>query len=68
MLTALVQLVQNAMGGAPMPRPEGYDRLLAELEKPEAAGISENFSDETHMRLGDILVAERFSPARKWKR
>ncbi|MBI3658738.1 MAG: chemotaxis protein CheA [Acidobacteria bacterium] len=59
MLKALLQIVQDAMGGAPMVLPEGYDALLDMLHKPEAAGISDEPDSVVGEvpRLGDLLVA-----------
>ena len=62
MIKQMIDMVQNALGGAPLSKPEGYDDLLVVLADPEGAGISDE-SDErdttTPMpRIGDILVAE----------
>jgi two-component system chemotaxis sensor kinase CheA len=59
MLKELVQLVQNALGGAPLTKPPGYDDLMRVLANPEAAGVSGRSAKEAFppMRLGDILVA-----------
>lgn len=47
MLKELIQTVQDALGGKPMTRPEGYEELLHLLANPEAAGISGEPSDTT---------------------
>jgi two-component system chemotaxis sensor kinase CheA len=54
----LVASVQQALAGAPLGKPEGYDTLLAVLKNPEAAGISEEQDDSRVPRVGDILVAQ----------
>lgn len=58
-LKALLQVVQDAMGGVPMHLPDGYDDLMARLQNPEAAGISEEPDDKVGPvpRLGDLMVA-----------
>jgi two-component system chemotaxis sensor kinase CheA len=60
MLKDLVQLVQNALGGAPMVTPAGYDDLMRVLHDPEAAAVSDKSEQEIFppLRLGDILVAQ----------
>jgi len=59
MLKALIQQVQNALGGEPMTKPQGYDELMQLLADPEAAGVSDEGDDTaTTLRVGDILVAE----------
>lgn len=59
-LLGIVELtVQSQPGSRLMPKPEGYDQLLAILTSPEAAGIT-SATDELHTqppRLGDLLVA-----------
>lgn len=62
MIKQMIDLVQNALGGSPLSKPEGYDNLLSLLSDPEGAGISDE-SDEIATtsavpRIGDILVAE----------
>ncbi len=59
-LKALLQAIQEALGGEPLRRPEGYGELFGLLENPEAAGISSETVPEpiTPLRVGDILVAE----------
>ncbi|MBW2354602.1 MAG: chemotaxis protein CheA [Deltaproteobacteria bacterium] len=62
MIKQMIGLVQNALDGAPLSKPEGYDDLLGVLADPEGAGISAE-SDEIATadiapRIGDILVAE----------
>ncbi|MDZ7260509.1 MAG: chemotaxis protein CheA [candidate division KSB1 bacterium] len=61
MLKNLIQIVQDALGGEPMTKPEGYDELMCLLIDPEAAGLSSEFDEATEAppRLGDILVAQR---------
>ena len=62
MIKQMIDLVQNALGGAPLSKPEGYDDLLDILADPEGAGISdESDGVETTSatpRIGDMLVAE----------
>ena len=62
MIKQMIDLVQDALGGAPLSKPEGYDALLGVLADPEGAGVSDE-SDEIEWasavaRIGDILVAE----------
>jgi two-component system chemotaxis sensor kinase CheA len=59
MLKALMQTVQNALGGVPLSRPAGYDELMNLLANPEdfAAAATIN-GDGGPPRLGDILVAQ----------
>jgi two-component system chemotaxis sensor kinase CheA len=54
MLKALMQSVQNALGGSAETLPDCYDQLMEELADPEGYCASESSSP----RLGDILVAE----------
>jgi len=59
MLKHLIQQVQDALGGEPMAKPQGYDELMQLLADPEAAGVSDEADDAVAPpRLGDILVAE----------
>jgi len=60
MLKALLQAVQDALGGEPLRKPQGYDELFSLLENPEAAGVSSESTVQpvTPPRIGDILVAE----------
>ena len=58
MLKALIEGVQEALGGAPLLKPPGYDALLTVLSDPEAAGISEDGNDAPLPRVGDLLVAQ----------
>jgi two-component system chemotaxis sensor kinase CheA len=58
MIKHLVAAVQQALAGAPLLRPEGYDALLAVLKNPEAAGISQEQAEAPAPRVGDILVAQ----------
>jgi two-component system, chemotaxis family, sensor kinase CheA len=57
-LKDLVGAVKDALGGEPLLKPEGYDELMLLLSDPEAAGISEEDSQESDPRIGDILVAQ----------
>lgn len=62
MIKQMIDMVQDALGGSPLSKPEGYDNLLSLLSDPEGAGISDE-SDEIATtsavpRVGDILVAE----------
>ncbi len=57
MLKGLLQSLQNALGGEPMVKPDGYDDLMGRLADPEAAGIYGDLDDHNLLpRLGDILV------------
>jgi len=62
MMKQMIDMVRNALAGAPLVKPEGYDDLLAVLADPERAGISDESGEfgETcaPLRIGDILVAE----------
>ena len=58
MLKALLEGVQEALGGAALMKPPGYDELLTVLSAPEAAGVSEDISDAPLPRVGDLLVAQ----------
>ncbi len=59
MLKELIQTVQNALGGEPLIKPDGYDELMGILVNPEAAGVSTDSQGTTDTpRVGDILVAE----------
>ena len=58
MLKELIQAVEQALGGEPLSKPEGYDDLMRILENPEQAGIYEDFDETTTPRVGDILVAQ----------
>jgi len=58
MLKALIEGLQEALGGAPLLKPPGYDELLTVLAAPETAGISEAVSDVPVPRVGDLLVAQ----------
>ena len=59
MIKQMIDLVQNALGGAPLSKPEGYDDLLGVLADPEGAGISDEIATaDVAPRIGDILVAE----------
>jgi two-component system, chemotaxis family, sensor kinase CheA len=58
MLKTLVFFVEEALNGAPLNKPPGYDDLLETLTDPESAGVSDVFDDEPSPRIGDILVAQ----------
>ena len=59
MIKQMIDLVQDALGGAPLSKPEGYDDLLGVLNNPEGAGISDEIeTTNAAPRIGDILVAE----------
>ncbi len=58
MLKALIESVQEALGGGPLIKPAGYNELLKILSAPEAAGISEDSHDVPAPRVGDLLVAQ----------
>jgi two-component system chemotaxis sensor kinase CheA len=58
MLKELINRVQDALGGGPLLKPEGYNELMKILSDPEAAGISEEHEDAPPPRIGDMLVAQ----------
>ncbi len=60
LLKELIQVVQDALGGEPLVKPDGYDDLLHILTAPEEAGVSEDtdIGPEPVPRVGDILVAQ----------
>lgn len=60
MLKELIQVVQDALGGQPMEKPDEYDYLIEILSHPEGAGVSEEYDESSYdpPRLGDILVAQ----------
>ncbi len=58
MLKELIGRVQDALGGGPLLKPEGYNELMKILSDPEAAGISEAQQDSPPPRIGDLLVAQ----------
>ncbi len=58
MLKTLMHLVEKALGGDPLIKPEGYNALMDALMNPEAAGVSEEMDEVASPRLGDILVAQ----------
>jgi len=58
MLKALIESVQEALGGGPLLKPAGYNELLKILSAPEAAGVSEDSHDAAAPRVGDLLVAQ----------
>ncbi|NLF29812.1 MAG: chemotaxis protein CheA [Planctomycetes bacterium] len=57
MLRLLIEGVQNARPGGPIPLPAGLGDLLGQLSDPAAAGIGEEDCAEP-LRVGDILVAQ----------
>ena len=59
-LKDLMKNIQDALGGEPMPAPEGLDELMALLAEPETASIlgEAGGTSEMPLRLGDILVAQ----------
>lgn len=57
MLKSLMQAMENALSGAPLLKPEGYDDLMDILKNPEEAGVSDSMEAVTPPRIGDILVA-----------
>ncbi len=59
MLKFLVDDIHEAISGAPLNKPDGYDELLEVLGNPEAAGVSGDSSeaDCLELRVGDLLVA-----------
>ena len=58
MIKSLVEAVKRALGGGPLLKPKGYDKLLSVLKNPEVAGISERQETLGAPRIGDILVAQ----------
>ncbi len=62
MIKQMIDMVQKALSGVPLSKPEGYDELLIVLADPEKAGISDETGEveatAAFPRLGDILVAE----------
>ncbi|MCP4578344.1 MAG: chemotaxis protein CheA [Deltaproteobacteria bacterium] len=59
MIKQMITFVQEALGGAPLLEPEGYDDLIELLRDPEGAGISDEtgMEEDVTPRIGDILVA-----------
>jgi len=57
MIKTMVEAVKRALGGEPLLKPTGYDKLLAVLKNPEAAGISEE-QEAPSARIGDILISQ----------
>ncbi|HEX5681439.1 MAG TPA: Hpt domain-containing protein, partial [Desulfobacterales bacterium] len=57
MIKTMVEAVKRALGGEPLRKPTGYDKLLTVLKNPEAAGISEE-QEAPSARIGDILVSQ----------
>ncbi len=58
MIKDLILLVQDALGGALLLKPAGYDELMVVLAAPEANGVSADEDDTTVPRLGDLLIAQ----------
>lgn len=60
MLKDLIQVVQDALSGAPMVTPDGFDDLMLLLAEPEETAPYDEPIEaiEMSMRLGDILVAQ----------
>lgn len=58
MLKDMIEGVQEALGGGPFLKPDGYDELMNVLSAPEAAGISEASDNGPNPRVGDLLVAQ----------
>ncbi|MCS6861882.1 MAG: Hpt domain-containing protein, partial [Abditibacteriales bacterium] len=58
MLKALLQSVQDALGGEPLRKPQGYDDLMRLLADPEAPGLSAGSEAASPPRIGEILVAQ----------
>ncbi|MFP4086551.1 MAG: chemotaxis protein CheW [Desulfobacteraceae bacterium] len=59
MIKHMIQLVQGALEGNPLYKPDGYDELMQVLVNPEAAGVSDEYAPEESQspRIGDFLVA-----------
>jgi two-component system chemotaxis sensor kinase CheA len=58
MINALINLVQEALGGAPLLKPDGYDELMVVLANPEENGVTAEEDDTAVPRLGDLLIAQ----------
>jgi two-component system, chemotaxis family, sensor kinase CheA len=58
MIKDMIGLVEAAIGGVPLLKPEGYDDLMIILKDPEASGVSGDQQDAPAPRIGDILVAQ----------
>ncbi len=58
MIKDLILTVQDALGGAPLLKPDGYDELMVVLANPEANGVSADEDDTIVPRLGDMLIAQ----------
>jgi two-component system chemotaxis sensor kinase CheA len=58
MLKAMIDGLQEALGGSAFLKPAGYNGLLKVLSAPEAAGISEESGSPSLPRVGDLLVAQ----------
>lgn len=59
MLKALIQSLQDMLGGEPFRPPDGLEDLMAVLAAPEAHGVTgePETAQAVDLRLGDILVA-----------
>jgi len=60
MIKHMIHLVQEALEGNPLYKPDGYDELMELLSNPEEAGISDEYGSEESApspRVGDLLVA-----------
>lgn len=60
MIKHMIQLVQGALEGSPLHKPDGYEALMLVLVDPEEAGVSDEYESEGTQspRLGDFLVAQ----------
>ncbi len=58
MIKEMIDLVSEALGGAALLKPAGYDELMAVLADPEASGVSAEDNDVAIPRLGDLLIAQ----------
>ncbi len=58
MLKDLMLAVEQAVGGEPLRKPEAYNELMDVLKHPEMSGISEESTDDSSPRIGDILVSQ----------
>ncbi|RLA92335.1 MAG: chemotaxis protein CheA, partial [Deltaproteobacteria bacterium] len=60
MIKLLIDSVKEAIKGAPLLKPQGYDELLEQLKDPEETTLTETETEtpEIAPRLGDILVAQ----------
>jgi two-component system, chemotaxis family, sensor kinase CheA len=63
MIRAIVDATQDALDGRGSHLPPGYDALLAIVQNPEAAGISEQSSSQPRLKTGTQRVIESEAPA-----